>query len=125
MARLIIDAMNVIGTRPTGWWRDIDGAVRDLVERLAEFADATGHEITVVLDGRVPAGVDAPGLRIEAARRRGRNAADDRIVELVESDAHPATLTVVTSDRDLRARVQALGAQSAGPSSFLDQLDVV
>lgn len=125
MARLIIDAMNVIGTRPTGWWRDVEGAVRDLIARLADYAAATGDEVTVVLDGRVPAGMEAPGLRIEAARRRGRNAADDRIVELVRDDDDAATLTVVTSDRDLRMRVQALGAHASGPSQFLDQLDLV
>ena len=30
--RWFIDAMNVIGSRPDGWWRDREGAVRRLVD---------------------------------------------------------------------------------------------
>ena len=32
--RLVVDAMNVIGTRPDGWWRDRDGAARRLIAAL-------------------------------------------------------------------------------------------
>ncbi|MBM3141325.1 MAG: NTP pyrophosphohydrolase, partial [Chloroflexi bacterium] len=35
MGRLIVDAMNVIGSRPDGWWRDRPGAARRLVRALA------------------------------------------------------------------------------------------
>ena len=31
---LIIDAGNVIGSRPTGWWRDRPGAARRFTERV-------------------------------------------------------------------------------------------
>ena len=31
----MVDGMNVIGTRPDGWWRDIDGAVIRLARCLA------------------------------------------------------------------------------------------
>src|SRR6185436_1094848 len=112
MTTWIIDAMNVIGTRPTGWWRDRDGAVRRLVETIGRFVTVTGDRVTVVVDGRP--GPDLPegehwGVQVVYARRHGANAADDRIVELVESTAY--AVRVVTSDRDLQDRVRRLGAE--------------
>ena len=126
MARLLIDAMNVIGSRPTGWWRDRDGTAARLIERLGDLVAATGDEMIVVLDGRpspqVPEGEQA-GLRVLYARRLGRDAADDRIVEAVAADPSPPSLCVVTSDRELRRRVQALGATVSGPTTLLRRLD--
>ena len=52
------------------------------------------------------------------ATRRGRDAADDRIRELVVAGA-----TVVTSDRALRADVEAAGATVVGAGTFLARLD--
>ena len=124
--RFVIDAMNVIGSRPTGWWRDRDGAARRLVERLQRYVAASGDEVTVVIDGRpvrgLPEGEQA-GVRVFYARRSGRNAADDRIVEVVADDARPESLHVVTSDRELGVRVRALGASTSGATSFLRLLD--
>lgn len=125
MARWIVDAMNVIGSRPTGWWRDRPGALRKLLERLQGLA-ATGEEVTLVVDGKplpdVPEGLHG-GVCVRYARRSGPNAADDRIVELVESEADPSELHVVSSDRDLRRRVQGLGARVHGASELLERLD--
>ena len=125
-ARLIVDGMNVIGSRPTGWWRDRDAAKRELIATLQGFADSAGAEVTVVLDGRpldgLPEGKHA-GLRLLYAPRRGRDAADDRIVELVDADDDPGSLVVVTSDRALRERVERLGARVAGSSTFLRRVE--
>jgi predicted RNA-binding protein with PIN domain len=81
---LVIDAMNVIGSRPNGWWRDRNGAVRTLVDRLARFAAGEHIAVTVVIDGRplpdIPEG-QRDGVEVLYANGRGRNAADDRIVE--------------------------------------------
>ena len=80
MTRWIVDGMNVIGSRPTGWWRDRQGAARRLVERLEQLVEATGDEVTVVLDGRPgPGGPSTEGvvrvlLRAEARAERGRRA---------------------------------------------------
>ena len=71
-----------------------------------------------MLDGRplpdMPEGVHDGVLVAYATRRGGPNAADDRIADEVAADADPGTLTVVTSDRDLQARVEAMGAQVVG-----------
>ena len=50
MSRFVVDGMNVIGSRPTGWWRDRPGAMRGLVEELVE-RDAAPGELSVVGDG--------------------------------------------------------------------------
>jgi predicted RNA-binding protein with PIN domain len=121
MRRVIVDGMNVIGARPDGWWRDRDGAVRRLVDQLR----ALGEPLAVVFDGRPPRDLpEGPYDRVLVAyaRRGGRDAADDRIVEEVERDRDPSTLTVVTSDADLRRRVEALGAHVEGPSTLLARL---
>jgi predicted RNA-binding protein with PIN domain len=113
--RWIVDGMNVIGSKPDGWWRDRQGAMRRLAERLGEWAD--GREVTVVFDGR-PFEVNVDGVRVEFASRRGPNAADDDIVRLVESDHDPSGLRVVTSDRDLSRRVGELGAEVVTSGTF-------
>jgi hypothetical protein len=122
MTRWLVDAMNVIGSRPDGWWKDRRGAMRSLAIQLGELA-ATGDEVGVVYDGREfrdpPA---APGLDVEFAPG-GRNAADRRIAARVEADADPGSLTVVTSDRELAERVRAAGANVEGSGGFRRRLD--
>jgi predicted RNA-binding protein with PIN domain len=127
--RLIVDAMNVIGSRPTGWWHDRAGATRRLVGSLHALAAAGGAiELTVVVDGRpvegLPEGEHGPLLVLYAARR-GPDAADDRIVELVAADVDPSSLRIVTSDRALRNRVRALGGEVVGASALLRRLDAL
>jgi predicted RNA-binding protein with PIN domain len=126
MSRTVVDGMNVIGSRADGWWRDRDGAARRLLRRLQRAASRTDDVITLVLDGRPPPDLaegEHGGVVVRYARRHGRDAADDRIVELVSSDADPAGLRVVTSDRDLADRVTALGATTEGAGTFLRRLD--
>jgi predicted RNA-binding protein with PIN domain len=114
--RLIVDGNNVIGSRPDGWWRDRPGAARRLVGALQRLAATSGDRIAVVLDGRpladVPEGVHR-GVLVAYATRGGRDAADDRIVDEVARDREPASLVVVTSDRALAERVEALGRASS------------
>jgi len=108
--------MNVIGSRPDGWWRDRQAAMRRLLDELAAFAQE--NELTVVFDGR-PFDLEAPdAVEVLFASRRGRNAADDDIAELVRRDPAPSELRVVTSDADLSRRVGQLGAEVMGAASF-------
>jgi predicted RNA-binding protein with PIN domain len=123
VTRWIVDGMNVIGSRPNGWWRDRPRAMRALTQELGDLAGATGDELTVVFDGR-PFELEAPaGVRVEFATTRGPNAADDDIAGLVESDHDPAGLTVVTSDQTLAGRVKAAGASVVGAGEFRTKLD--
>lgn len=124
MAHFVVDGMNVFGSRPDGWWRDRDGAVRRLAEDLRAVA-ARGGTVTVVFDGTelpdLPEG-EHGGVVVFYAGRRGRDGADDRIVELVAAEPDPGHVTVVTSDRGLADRVSALGAGVRGAGGFLAEL---
>ena len=122
MSRWIVDGMNVIGSRPTGWWRDRPGAMRGLVAELGEFAAREGDEVTVVFDGK-PFDLEGDGVRVLFAIRRGRNAADDDIAALVERDDAPGELSVVTSDGDLARRVRDAGGAVVGAGEFRRRLD--
>ena len=111
MTRWLIDGMNVIGSRPDGWWRDRKGAQRRLVDELGSFFAAKGDQVTVVFDGREHPIDPKPGVEVLFASARGRDAADHDIAALAQGDADPRELTVVTSDADLP------GPPSSLPSS--------
>ena len=128
MRTLVVDGHNVIGARPDGWWRDRPGAARRLLARVQCLAAAPpggdgGPTIVLVLDDPVP-GLpegDHGGVTVGYARRRGRDAADDRIVEDVAALDGP--VEVVTSDRALAARVAGPGVAVTGAGTFLARLD--
>ncbi|MEX2196795.1 MAG: NYN domain-containing protein [Thermoleophilaceae bacterium] len=109
----LVDGMNVIGSRPDGWWRDRDGAVQRLVGELASLVERSGDAVAVVFDGR-PVKLEDPGrVDVRFATRSGRDAADDDIAALAQ-----AGLTVVTSDAGLAERVRAAGADVVGAGTF-------
>ena len=119
MSRFIVDGMNVIGSRPTGWWRDRPGAMRELVEELRQL----GEPVTVIFDGK-PFEIDDTGeVDVRFASRRGRNAADDDIAALVAAADDPGALRVVTSDSELAERVRAHGVEVEGAGRFRGRLD--
>jgi predicted RNA-binding protein with PIN domain len=126
LPHFVVDAMNVIGSRPNGWWRDREAAVRRLVERLDAIASADGCDVTLVVDGRalhdLPEGIHGR-VRLLYAARPGRNAADDRIIELLSTHRDPSSLDVVTSDRELQVRARACGAQVRTSRTLLERLD--
>jgi hypothetical protein len=123
---LVIDAANVVGSRPDGWWRDRAGAAARLVEQVtgALAAGRLTGPITVVLEGAARAGVDEgagpdPGVRVVHAQRDG----DSAIVGLAGSlVADGVAVVVVTADRGLRELVTARGASVHGPSWLLEKL---
>jgi predicted RNA-binding protein with PIN domain len=122
----VVDGMNVIGSRPDGWWRDRDGAVRRLLGKLQALVRADGDDVTLVLDGRPLHDVaegEHDGVHVLYAARRGRDAADDRIVTLLGTLDSPAEVHVVTSDRALAQRARDLGATVTGAGSLLERLD--
>lgn len=125
MKRWLVDGTNVVGTRPDGWWRDRPAAFARLVDRLRPLVER-GDEVVVVFDGReAPTLVegDHAGVTVRWAPRGGRDAADDRIVDLVTGDHDGASLTVVTSDRALAARAVVGGAEVVGAGTLLRLLD--
>ena len=136
---VVVDAANVVGSRPDGWWRDRAGAARRLLAELGPLA-ADGRSdaalpddlpraglthwwprVLVVVEGAARAVVDdraphtgssgsAAGPSVVAAAGSG----DDAVVEAV-AGALGAPVLVVTADRELRRRVAAAGAAATGP----------
>ncbi len=120
---LVVDAANVVGSVPDGWWRDRAGAAVRLRDRLAAVTTwpelPAPVEVALVVEGRARDIPPATGVRVERATGSG----DDAIVALVAAEfaAEGAAegagrrCVVVTADRELRARVIALGAEVRGP----------
>jgi 8-oxo-dGTP diphosphatase len=128
---VVVDAANVVGSRPDGWWRDRAGAAGRLIAGLAGLAElgVTGFpaqmrlpdparwfpEFVVVLEGqarRADPGEAAPGrglLRVVSAPGSG----DDTIARLAAE--LPGRRLVVTADRELRSRCEGAGALVTGP----------
>ena len=121
---LLIDAANVIGSRPDGWWRDRPGAARAFVAgvRAAAVSGRLPGPVVVVLEGAARRGVGegrADGVTVVHARGSG----DDRLVaEAAGADGVDGPVTLVTADRALRQRVAASGARSVGPGWLLERL---
>ena len=117
---LVIDAANVIGSRPTGWWRDRAGATRRFTEqvRATVTSGRLDPPVTLVLEGRARAGADESDVDgVEVVHAPGEG--DDTIVAI--ADAHRRAV-VVTADRRLADRVRASDAEVVGPSWLLGQL---
>ncbi len=134
---VVVDAANVVGSTPDGWWNDRVGAAQRLLDGVSDLAvrglstpaqdpDAgllpavagrtrAWPHWTVVLEGEASAAGDSPHVRVERAPRSG----DDAVVEAAR---HTSTagrhVTVVTADRELRQRVEALGARTVGPRTL-------
>lgn len=100
---LVVDAANVVGSVPDGWWRDRAGAARRLVERLAD------RECTVVLEGAARAGIPEGRFGLVTVVH-APGSGDETLVAL----AAPG-VTVVTADRGLAQRVRAAGGDVVGP----------
>lgn len=120
---LLVDAANVVGSRPTGWWRDRAGAAGAFVARLraAVGSGLITQPVVVVLEGKAREGAPsgpAEGVTVIHAGGSG----DDKLIDVVERSADEA-VTLVTADRELRRRAEALGAEVVGPSWLLGLLD--
>ena len=119
---LLVDAANVIGSRPDGWWRDRPGAARRFVDELhsARRSGALRRGVVVVLEGQAKNGVaegDDDGVRIVHAEGEG----DDTLARLAADTTEP--VVVVTADRGLRDRVRSVDAQVVGPRWLFDRLE--
>ena len=119
---LLVDAANVIGSRPTGWWRDRPGAARDFVERVraATREERLAAPVVIVLEGAARGGADegeADGVEVVHAHGEG----DDTLAARVRDASGPVVL--VSADRGLRRRVERPDVEAVGPSWLLDRLD--
>lgn len=120
----IVDAYNVLGARPDGWWRNRMLALARLCDAIATWSRGD-DEVVVMVDGWPKAEVPEgrwQNVDVRYAHRRGPDGADRAIVDLLVDLDDLAAVTVVTSDADLRAQVRALGAGVEGARTFRDRL---
>lgn len=130
---VVVDAANVVGSVPDGWWHDRPGAARRLIARIDRLAVAgvpaammalPEHtwfpEWAVVVEGQARGSGEGTD-RIEVVRAAASG--DDAIVAETERlVAADRTVTVVTSDRELARRTTDAGAAVRGTRWLLDQL---
>jgi predicted RNA-binding protein with PIN domain len=121
--RWFIDAMNVIGSRPDGWWRDRHAAMVGLVDDLERWAAADGDDVVVVFEQPPRPPIVSSVIEIAHAKRPRPNSADDEIVRRLKLEPQPAAIRVVTSDGVLAQQVHAAGASVYPSSTFRDDLD--
>lgn len=130
---VIVDAANVVGSVPDGWWRDRAGAASRLLSRVEMLAaagvpaaalglteDTWYPEWVAVLEGQARAAGDAGGVEVVRAEASGDDAVVREARRLVVSGR---TVIVVTSDRGLAERVTDAGADVRGTRWLLDLLD--
>jgi hypothetical protein len=134
---VVVDAANVIGAVPNGWWRDRRGAAERLRDRLGALAieeggiragfldlpetrvaglDRAYPEWTMVVEGAANGIASGPRVRVVDAPSLG----DDTIVaEAAAFAASDHAVTVVTSDAELKVRAHAVGATTRGAKKLL------
>lgn len=128
---VVVDAANVVGSRPDGWWKDRRGAAARLLARLGALAEAGVPAELLGLPGDVwwprwhvvteGAARGVPGTAgVEVTEAAGSG--DDAVVEVTAGLEH-GQVWVVTADRGLSARVEALDARVLRPSTVLALLD--
>jgi hypothetical protein len=121
MRVLVVDAANVVGSRPDGWWKDRAAAARRLHEALLT-ADVAYDRVVMVLEGQakggVKAGRDGDVVTVHAPKD-GDTAIIDQVRRAVDGGDQ---VTAITADRVLGARLEGLGARSMSPSWLLDLL---
>jgi predicted RNA-binding protein with PIN domain len=123
--RWIVDGMNVIGTRPDGWWRHRRRAMVGLVDRLERWASAEGDDVTVVFERPPSPPIRSAVIEVAHAPKAAANSADDEIVKLVSVDDRPDEIRVVTSDSTLAERVRDVGASVYPAERFRNLIDPI
>lgn len=117
-----LDGNNIMGSVPDGWWNDPPAAAARLAQRVGRWCQTHDDPVVLVFDGarQESVALAAGGnLVIEFAPRPGRDAADDRIVTLVDAATAGGTTgaRVVTADRGLVQRLPS-GVEVLGPRAF-------
>ena len=128
---LVVDAANVVGSRPDGWWRDRIGANTKLRDNLAVLpergipagvfdlpAELWWPDVRLVVEGQARVVESATGVMVHAAERDGDELIEQTVADIRRErpDDH---VVAVTADRALRARLRELGASVVGPGTLL------
>ncbi len=122
---LVVDAANVVGSRPDGWWRD-RAAATDRLRRDLEHLRAAVirvlvvvRRVALVVEGAARNVATPPDAWVEVVVADGSG--DDSIVATAQRGRDDGEdPVVVTADRELRARARVA---ALGPSWLLAALE--
>ena len=144
MLHVVVDAANVVGARPDGWWRDRPGAARRLAGRIVAVLVSRPEDLAELLDGTTPTSMETAGSDLSEAAVQVHLVLEGAASDVEDLPTHPLLdvvhapadgdaaivalagelagpgnrVLVVTADRALRDRVQAAGAEVAGPGTL-------
>jgi predicted RNA-binding protein with PIN domain len=128
---VLVDGYSVLHTWPVfltrkARARTLAGKRDVLISLLRQYADHTGHRVTVVFDGyaakhKPESNEPTPGIEVVYSDK-GKTA-DDVIERLVGQSEQPASILVITSDNLERHTVESLGAQSMSCDLFAVEAD--
>ncbi len=121
--RWLVDGMNVIGTRPDGWWKDRHAAMVRLVDLLERWVAANGDDVTVVFERPPSPPISSTVVEVAHAPQPRPNSADDEIARRLSEEPDPTQVRVVTSDRWLADRARATGALIYPAETFRSQIE--
>lgn len=127
---LVVDAANVVGSRPDGWWRERLAAGSRLRDQLAALArrgvlaadlglpaERWWPDIRLVVEGQVRELEPVSGVEVLSALRDGDELIAQTAVDLLR-ERPTDHVVVVTADRRLRQRLPP-GARVLGPATLL------
>ncbi|MBT1018387.1 NUDIX hydrolase [Canibacter sp. lx-72] len=140
---IVVDAANVIGAMPNGWWRDRGKATADFIAQLTatlpagvppELCGISGLSVPgmhrcyprwiVVTEGAANSAVEVAAENTPATAQhtqiaQAAGSGDDELVHQVQAlISENYTVTVCTSDRELKSRVTSIGARTQGAKTL-------
>lgn len=120
---LIVDCYNVLHTTMPPMLAGLsEGGLCKALARTTWAGQSGG--VTVVADGRPkPLGVtESPVAAVDLVYAGSHRSADDLIIDLIDADSAPRRLTVVSSDRVIRAAARRRRARDITSDDFIDKL---
>ena len=121
--RWFVDGMNVIGTRPDGWWRDRHTAMVGLVDSLERWAAENGDDVTVVFEQPPRPPIRSTVIEVAHAPRPMANSGDFEIIRRIGAEADLSLVRVVTSDIWLADQARVAGASVFSSAAFRSEID--
>ena len=118
---IIVDGYNVL--HASRWlaseWKEVDRA--EFCRLLGSLAKQSGEKITVVFDA-LPSEPDmakTKALNIEVVYSGHGRSADEVIIKMIRASSGPRDLTVVSSDREIKAAARRRGCKVSSAGEFI------